>query len=124
MAEREYWIIDHLPVQVPAEDPANYFAVDEYLYRKRKELLYPAFASFLLRLNCYYHFHIEDETDPAIETLVSSIGEKDLSIRIGNEGKIELFQGDLYMVLYEPSEKLLAMCRTLAAAAGLFIHNP
>ena len=130
LLNKPYWVIDFLPRQVPAKGSGQFFAVEEYYLRSP---LRRGFAEILLKLNCYYDFEVcEPETEkwqknPPPEALFSWIAdnEKDLCVLLPAENAlITANRDDLYMTVYGPSEELLQLLRSLAAASGLFLWQP
>ena len=130
LLNKPYWVIDFLPRQVPAKGGGQFFAVEEYYLRSP---LRRGFAEILLKLNCYYDIAVcEPETEkwqknPPPEALFSWIAdnEKDLCVLLPAENAlITANRDDLYMTVYGPSEELLQLLRSLAAASGLFLWQP
>ena len=130
LLSKPYWVIDFLPRQVPAKGGGQFFAVEEYYLRSP---LRRGFAEILLKLNCYYDIEVcEPETEkwqknPPPEALFSWIAdnEKDLCVLLPAENAlITANRDDLYMTVYGPSEELLQLLRSLAAASGLFLWQP
>ena len=130
LLNKPYWVIDFLPRQVPAKGGGQFFAVEEYYLRSP---LRRGFAEILLKLNCYYDIEVcEPETEkwqknPPPEALFSWIAdnEKDLCVLLPAENAlITANRDDLYMTVYGPSEELLQLLRSLAAASGLFLWQP
>lgn len=130
LLNKPYWVIDFLPRQVPAKGGGQFFAVEEYYLRSP---LRRGFAEILLKLNCYYDIEVcEPETEkwqknPPPEALFSWIAdnEKDLCVLLPRENAlITANRDDLYMTVYAPSEELLQLLRSLAAASGLFLWQP
>ena len=130
LLNKPYWVIDFLPRQVPAKGGGQFFAVEEYYLRSPMRR---GFAEILLKLNCYYDFEVcEPETEkwqknPPPEALFSWIAdnEKDLCVLLPAENAlITANRDDLYMTVYGPSEELLQLLRSLAAASGLFLWQP
>ena len=130
LLNKPYWVIDFLPRQVPAKGGGQFFAVEEYYLRSPMRR---GFAEILLKLNCYYGFEVcEPETEkwqknPPPEALFSWIAdnEKDLCVLLPAENAlITANRDDLYMTVYGPSEELLQLLRSLAAASGLFLWQP
>ena len=59
LIEKEYWVLDILPEQVPAESPGQYFAIEEYYLKPPNiDRIYEKFADILLKLNCYFDFSV------------------------------------------------------------------
>ena len=130
LLNKPYWVIDFLPRQVPAKGGGQFFAVEEDYLRSPMRR---GFAEILLKLNCYYDFEVcEPETEkwqknPPPEALFSWIAdnEKDLCVLLPAENAlITANRDDLYMTVYAPSEELLQLLRSLAAASGLFLWQP
>ena len=130
LLNKPYWVIDFLPRQVPAKGGGQFFAVEEYYLRSPMRR---GFAEILLKLNCYYDIEVcEPETEkwqknPPPEALFSWIAdnEKDLCVLLPAENAlITANRDDLYMTVYGPSEELLQLLRSLAAASGLFLWQP
>ena len=92
--DKEYWVVDFLPKQVPENGGGRFFSVEDYyLEPTRYAVLREHFSDILLKLYCYYD--------------------------------MRLFIGDnTCMTVYEPSEDLLELIRTLAGAVGLFVWKP
>ena len=134
LLEQPCWVVDFLPEQVPFGSAGQYAAVEAY-YRSPPQIdaLYAAFAQVLLRLNCYVDFAVTDgrvwQENPAPQELRAHIAAcvSDAEWRNillpAEETLITFSGGDLYFTLYHPSEKLLALIRPLAAAAGLFVRK-
>lgn len=127
------YVIDILPKRVEKDDEGQYFAVEEY-YLKQAELnkLFLKFTDILLKLNCYYDFqvcfHEKWNKNPLPQILVEWIfqcigDERDyINILIESTNAIITVNGDdLYMSLYNPNDKLIALIEKLAGAEGLFV---
>ncbi len=126
-----YFVIDLLPMQVPKEDAARFFAVERYLlsepnifiFRKKR-------ADLLLKLNCYYSLMlcIGDDAPypPEPEELAARIqsGEFLALLTDADDALITVEDDSTCMTVYHPSDRLLALIRSLAAAEGLFVWQP
>ncbi len=122
------WIIDILPVQVPAKGEGQYFAVAEYFRQEpqyteiRRKML-----DLLLKLNCYYRislFFPEEEIqedDPKPERLAGLM--KDECMILIGDSLITAGREDLYMTCYSEDQKLLQMIGTLAEREGLYLRR-
>ena len=125
------WVLDFLPVRVPADSPGQFFAVERY-YRgasRMKDFRRRA-ADVLLKLNCYAGFRVfrgeeaADDPPPAALAELITDSRKPLLILVGAEDcLITLDPGDLYVSVYCPSEFLLSLLAPLAAASGLFLRK-
>ena len=132
--EKDYWILDFLPRQVPEKRGGRFFAVEEYyLEPLRYTILREHFAEILLKLYCYYNLRLfvdddmEGIANPEPELLASHIksNQNELCFLIGSsESLITLARDDTHMTVYAPTENLLELIRTLAEAVGLFVWKP
>ena len=132
--DKEFWVVDFLPKQVPENAGGRFFSVEQYyLEPSRYAVLREQFSDILLKLYCYYDLRlfVDDDTEgifnPEPELLASHIkGNQDnLCLLIGtSEGLITLGCNDTNMTVYAPSEDLLELIRTLAGAIGLFMWKP
>ena len=132
--DKEYWVVDFLPKQVPENAGGKFFRVEQYyLEPLHYTVLREQFSDILLKLYCYYDLRlfVDDDTEgvanPDPERLANHIKDNqgDLCILIGaSEGLITLGRDDTHMTIYGPSEDLLELIRTLASAVGLFVWKP
>ena len=59
LLDRQYWVVDMLPKQVPANSEGQYFKIEQYYHESpRKEILVEKYANILIKLNCYYDFEV------------------------------------------------------------------
>ena len=135
LLEQPYHVIDFLPKQVSADCGGQYFAVERFYIEQPQALgLYPRFANLLIQLNCYYDLVTGDGERWSLNLPPKELwakvaaceegGKSFLNVLIpGEDSMITLYGGDLYMTLYQPSEKLLALVTQLAAAQGLFVRK-
>lgn len=131
--DKEFWVVDFLPKQVPENAGGRFFSVEQYyLEPSRYAVMRERFSDILLKLYCYYDLRLfVDDTEgmfnPDPELLASHIKDNqgDLCILVGaSEGLITLSCDDTNMTVYAPSEDLLELIRTLAGAFGLFVWKP
>ena len=132
--EKEYWVVDFLPKQVPENGGGRFFSVEQYyLEPTRYAVLREQFSDILLKLYCYYDLRlfVDDDTEgifnPNPELLASHImdNQHNLCILIGaSEALITLGRDDTNLTVYAPSENLLELIRMLAGAVGLFVWKP
>ena len=132
--EKEFWVVDFLPKQVPENAGGRFFSVEDYyLEPSRHVILRERFSDILLKLYCYYDLRlfIGDDTkglfNPEPERLADLVkGNQDnLCILVGtSEALITLGRDDTCMTVYAPAEDLLELIRTLAGAVGLFVWKP
>jgi hypothetical protein len=140
--EKPYWVIDFLPRQVPADSRGQYFRVEEFfLEHPRIDALYRKFANIVLKLNCYEDLSFSQDgenvsagvewvTNPApklIEQMVAKClsAKRMLYVVVeSSEEMITLGSDDMYMTVYNASERTLGLLGSLAAAEGLFVWKP
>ncbi len=135
--ERPYYVVDILPMQVPADGGGQYFKVEQY-YLNDIGRLCRMYADVLLKLNCYYdlalthdaeHWQVNPEPEKMIRMVEACMSEKPneacLYVMLEKETMLLTLQRDAtHMTLYNPSDALLQMLRQLASAAGLFVWKP
>lgn len=132
--EKEYWVVDFLPKQVPENAGGRFFSVEDYyLEPSRYVVLRERFSDILLKLYCYYDLRlfIGDDTEglvnPDPERLADLVkGNQDnLCILVGtSEALITLSRNDTCMTVYTTAEELLELIRAIAGAVGLFVWEP
>ena len=131
---KDYWVVDFLPKQVPENAGGKFFSVEQYyLEPSRYAVLREQFSDVLLKLYCYYDLQlfVDDDTEgvanPEPELLASYIKDNhhNLCILIGtSEALITLGRDDTNLTVYAPYEDLLELIKTLAEAVGLFVWKP
>lgn len=132
--EKEYWVVDFLPKQVPENAGGRFFSVEDYyLEPSRYTDLRERFCEVLLKLYCYYDLRlfIGDDTEgffnPEPEMLADLVkgNQGNLCILVGaSEALVTLGRDDTCLTVYAPSEDLLELIRALAEAVGLFVWKP
>lgn len=137
LLEQPYYVMDILPMQVPADSGGQYFKVEEY-YLKDMGRLSRQYADVLLKLNCYYNLAFSHDTEhwqpnPEPEKIVRMVKaclseeptERFLYVTLAEDTMLLTFlHGFTYMTIYNPSEELLQLLRLLATAEGLFVWSP
>lgn len=131
--DKPYWIIDILPMQVPAEAAGQYFRIERF-FLSQLDGISKRFASVLVKLNCYIDLQVGVEEDwifnpdpDNLERLFRNAVSQHspLSIIIGSDDALVTFSGDdHYMTLYGPALDLLSLIRKLASCEGLFVWGP
>ena len=132
--EKDYWVVDFLPKQVPENTGGRFFPVEDYyLEPSRYAFLRERFCEVLLKLYCYYDLRlfIGDDTEgifnpePNMFADLVKDNQDHLCILVGtSETLITLSRDDTCMTVYAPSEDLLELIRALAGAVGLFVWKP
>ena len=124
LLQTPYWIIDILPEQVPADSPGQYFAVEKYfLAEERFAAIKQRHIDLILKLNCYRGITIDDEANPAPESIAASMRERYLFILL-DDAMILSEPDDTHMTLFNPDEGLLNLVKTLAAGEGMYVWQP
>lgn len=118
----EYWIIDILPEQVPADSPGQYFAVEQYLRDTQLSQIKKKHADLILKLNCYRSISLDEEIEinPSPEKIVKAVFERYVNIMMG-DAMIISEPEDTHLTLFHPDEELLALVTDLAGAEGMFV---
>ena len=132
--DKEYWVVDFLPKQVPENASGRFFSVEQYYLEPfRYAVLREQFSEILLKLYCYYdlRMYVDDDTegvaDPEPELLAKHIKDNQGNLCIliaASEALITLGRDDTNLTVYAPSEELLELIKTLAGAVGLFVWKP
>lgn len=132
--DKEFWVVDFLPKQVPEKTGGRFFSVEQYYMEpSRYAVLREQFSEILLKLYCYYNLRlfVDDDTEgianPEPELLASQIkdNEGNLCLLIGtSEALITLGRDDTNLTVYAPSDDLLELIRMLAETVGLFVWKP
>jgi len=124
LLECEYWIIDILPYQVPADSAGQYFTVENYFLTSQRRQISQKHLNLLLKLNCYRDIALDEEQiNPSPSYLANVIDKLHLNVRIGNALLVS-DPDDTYMTLYNPTKELLRLVKKLAGAEGLFLWQP
>ena len=132
--DKEFWVVDFLPKQVPEKAGGRFFSVEEfYLEPSRYAVMRERFSDILLKLYCYYDLQlfVDDDSEgmfnPEPELLANHIKDNqgNLCILVGaSEGLITLSRDDTHMTVYATSEDLLELIRMLVDVVGLFVWKP
>ncbi|MBQ9007441.1 MAG: hypothetical protein IJ092_13895 [Atopobiaceae bacterium] len=134
LLQQTCWVVDCLPSQVPAVSEGQFFSVENLLiHGPRRVELRHAFATVLLKLNCYHDFLVfrdqrkKAKRNPKPEKLEKWISRnrEHLCIALPSEqALIVLPTSSTCMELYHPTPRLLEEMRALATASGLFVWRP
>ena len=125
LLECEYWIIDILPYQVPADSAGQYFTVENYFLTSQRRQISQKHLNLLLKLNCYRDIALgeNEQINPSPSYLANIIDKLHLNVRIGNSLLVS-DPDDTYMTLYNPTKELLKLVKKLAAAEGMLLWQP
>ena len=137
LLKRPYYIMDILPMQVPAVGGGQYYKVEKY-YLNDVERLNRQYADVLLKLNCYYDLAFSHDAElwqqnPEPDNIVQMV--KDcmsdqptkacLYVTMAEDSMLLTFQRDTtHMTLYNLTDELLKLLCLLASAVGLFVWSP
>ena len=126
LLEASYWVVDLLPVQVPQGSSGRLGEVRRHYVETGK--IAAKKLGVLLRLNCYVDLKVfvaDGDTwcSPTPEELSVMVGESYLTILCG-QSLIVSDPEDTHITLFNPSERLLNLMRSLALAEGLFLWRP
>jgi len=131
--ERSYWVIDILPKQVPADGKGQYFRIEKFfLEHPQIDNIYRKFTNILLKLNCYEDINVSYDgedwiTNPAPHELEAALlkcmaDKQMLYIILKSADVLITVSGDdTYMTVYNPTEEVLELIRSLACSEGLFV---
>ena len=132
--DKDYWVVDFLPKQVPKNASGRFFSVEQYyLEPSRYAIMRERFSDIILKLYCYYDLRlfVDDDTEgvanPEPELLASRIKDNQYNLCIlieTSEALITLGRDDTHMTVYAPTNDLLELIRMLAGAVGLFVWKP
>ena len=126
LLQKPCWVIDILPMQVPADSPGQFFAVERYfLGKKILGKIKQRHINFVLKLNCYRSISIDDPDDlnPLPEWIAEEMRTRQLYILL-DDAMILSEPDDTHMTVFNPDEELLGLIRTLAAGEGLYVWQP
>ena len=129
LLEAPCWVVDVMPMQVPADAEGQFFKVEQLLLRDARK----KFANVLLTLNCYHDLQVlrcgkkkvvENPKPKKLEgwTLKNT---RALNVLVPDENALLVLPTDsTYMALYNPSHELLRLVKRVATVHGLFVWWP
>lgn len=135
LLEKDCYVLDYLPRQVPADGRGQFFKVETYLLNHYREYrLYERFTAVLLKLMCYHTVSVHwgqwvDDPSPelvtgAVETILENHSGW-LNVLLPEENALVVFEWDcLNLALYNPSPELLELAKEIAGSEGLFCWKP
>ena len=147
LLEKDCWVIDYLPRQVPANSPGQFFNVENYLLNHYEEFdLRKRFTAVVLKLLCYHKLTVhwgqwvEDPSPALLAEAIQTILENHvqpsrvvlqtilenhsgwLNMLLPEEQALLVFEWDcLNLALYDPSPELLGLMEEIARSEGLFL---
>ena len=126
LLESEYWVIDILPKQVPADAQGQYFRIEDYwLYEAKIAEIKKKHVGIILKLNCYLPVFLDDEAavNPPPEKIEKEMYSRHLLIRV-NDSLIMSEPDDTCLTVFAPDDTLLDLLRELSASEGMFLWMP
>ena len=123
LLETQCWIIDILPMRVPKDKAREYNELEkEYLHT---EELNWKFFTVLMKLRCYYNFKAvlsdgEEIDDLSAEKLKEHVGHRYLQI-LFEDALLVSDPDDMYMSLFNPSDRVLEIVKAIVATEGLCV---
>ena len=123
LLNKPYWIIDILPMQVPADSPGKYFAVEGYFLRNQLAEIKRKHIHVILKLNCYRKLTVEGEDNPPPERIAEIMNTRYVLIGAG-DAVILSEPDDTHMTLFRPDGDLLKLVKVLCAGEGLYVWQP
>ena len=135
LLERQYWVVDMLPKQVPADGEGQYFKIEQYyLESPRKEIICEKYTNILIKLNCYYDFEIlfdeRWQNNPTPYFLAECVSRcfssnRPLFVLLDSADALLGLDGDdTTLTIYNPTDSLLELVGVLASSEGLFLWKP
>ena len=135
LLERQYWVVDMLPKQVPADGEGQYFKIEQYyLESPRKEIICEKYTNILIKLNCYYDFEIlfdeRWQNNPTPYFLAECVSRcfssnRPLFVLLDSADALLGLDGDdTTLTIYNPTDSLLELVGALASSEGLFLWKP
>lgn len=132
LLEKECWVIDYLPRQVPPESRDRYFKVENYLLNHYEEFgLRKRFTAVVLKLLCYHKLTVhwgewvEEPSPTLLAEAIQAILENHsgwLNMLLPEEKALLVFEWDcLNLALYNPTPELLGLMEEIARSEGLFL---
>ena len=126
LLQKEYWIIDILPMQVPRDSAGQYFTVIKYfLEKKRINEIKQKHINVILKLNCYKDICIDEdgETNPDPKVLDKQLKSKYHYIFV-EEAMILSEPDDTHMTIFNPDPELLKLIIEICKSEGLYVWKP
>ncbi len=135
LLEKQYYVIDFLPRQVPKDVDGQFFKIENYLLNNYERYgLRDRFIRTLLKLMCYYrvivHWNewIEQPAPERIAEIVDTIMENHsgyMNMLFPDKNTLLVLEWDcLHLTLYNPDAELIELAEQLARSEGLFCWKP
>lgn len=131
LLERQCYIIDFLPMQVPRESLGAFADVEDYLLNSVDRCgLKDRYINIILKIMCYYQVYVqkdegvEEYTPEEIVKALNTIMEnrsKWINLLICNKDVLIQVDGDsLHLSVYNPDEEICMLFEKIAISEGFF----
>lgn len=135
LLEKQCYVIDFLPKQVPKDADGQFFKIENYLLNNYERYgLRDRFIRTILKLMCYYRITVhwgqwlEQAAPELIAEIVDTIMENHsgyLNMLLPDKNALLIFEWDcLNLTLYNPDTELIELAEQLARSEGLFCWRP
>ncbi len=123
LMEQHCWILDILPKRVPAENAEKYTDLEKIFLHT--EELERKFFNVLMKLRCYYNFKVvlpdgKKIDDISADVLKELVGHRYIQILV-DEALIVSDPDDMYMSLFNPSDEMLEIIKTIGDSEGICV---
>ena len=117
-----YWIIDILPMQVPAGGAGQYFTVEQYLRDTQLFEIKKKHVNLILKLNCYRNISLDGNgiTNPPPDQIEDAIHKRYVNIMV-DDAMIVSEPEDTYLTVFNPDDELLSLVRELSSGEGMYV---
>ena len=135
LLNKEYYIIDYLPVQVPKNSKGQFFEVESYLLSNMERYGLPdRFIGIILKVMCYYRTSvliteewIEQPSPDLIVGFVERIMQNHsgaMNVFLPEKDVLLVVDGDcLHITVYNPDEEMCNLMKNIAASEGMFFRK-
>lgn len=135
LLNKNYYIIDYLPEQVPKELNGQFFEVESYLLNNYERCgLKDRFVGIILKLMCYYHTSVlikeewmEQPSPDVIVGFVERIMQNHsgtMNVLFPEKDVLLVVDGDcLHITVYNPDEEMCNLMKNIAASEGMFFRK-
>ena len=134
LLEKQCYVIDFLPMQVPKDANGQFFKIENYLLNNYERYgLKDRFIRTILKLMCYYRVIVhwgewfEQPAPELIAEIVDTIMENHsgyMNMLLPDKNALLVFEWDcLNLTLYNPDAELTELAEQVAQSEGLFFRK-
>lgn len=134
LLEKTCYIIDFLPMQVPAEASGDYFEIENYLLNNYDRYgIKDKYIGTMLKVMCYYRISVQwgewiDAPKPEqIVEIIDSIMDNhsgEVNIIVPEKNVLFQFGWDcLYISVFNPDEEMCKLLEQISFSEGLFFRK-